>query len=187
MSKISNTTAYPIIIPTADDYVILTDVNDNNATKTATIDSIKGSLTGGEQTITKAFTSAEILTSNTLPIKVLECSVGEFIIVNWALLVLDFNSVAYGTTSNLLVLNNGNDVSGLFVDRAQISWSFTPDYLGSGQDYAALGDITPGALTGKEFPLTGGGNTLYLGTNNVNPTLGNSPITIKIGYNIVTF
>mgnify|MGYP003650140606 CR=1 FL=1 len=182
MSKISNTTAYPIIIPTANDYVILTDVNDNNATKTATIDSIKGSLTGGEQTITKAFTSAEILTSNTLPIKVLSCAVGEFIVVNWALLVLDFNSVAYGAGGFPLLLNNGNDVSSL--NTAQAIFGFAINRLGSAQDYTALGGYNS---DDAKFPLIGGGNTLYLGTQTSNPTLGNSPITIKIGYNIVTF
>jgi hypothetical protein len=185
MSKISNTTAYPIITPTANDYVILTDVNDNNATKTCTVDSLKGSLTGGEQTITKTFTSAEILTSGTLPIKVLECSVGEFIIVNWALLVLDFNSVAYNNASGMLVLNNGNNVSTL--NKAQLGWNWPglPGLTSAG-DYTALAGF-PGGNVEPEFPLTGGGNTLYLGSHAVNPTLGNSPITIKIGYNIATF
>ena len=37
MAKISNTTVYPNILPTANDYVVLTDVDDDNATKTARV------------------------------------------------------------------------------------------------------------------------------------------------------
>ena len=41
MAKISNTTVYPNIIPTGDDYVVLTDTVDNNETKTAKISSLQ--------------------------------------------------------------------------------------------------------------------------------------------------
>ena len=34
MAKISNTTSYPNATPAANDYVIGTDIDDNNATKT---------------------------------------------------------------------------------------------------------------------------------------------------------
>ena len=40
MAKISNTTAYPKILPTPNDFVVLTDVDDKDATKTCTIEGV---------------------------------------------------------------------------------------------------------------------------------------------------
>jgi len=50
MSKISNTTAYPTVTPASNDLVVITDVSDLNATKTATISSLA---LGGPDTILK--------------------------------------------------------------------------------------------------------------------------------------
>ncbi len=48
MSKINNTTAYPTVTPASNDLVVITDVSDSNATKTATVGSISSGSTASE-------------------------------------------------------------------------------------------------------------------------------------------
>ena len=55
MAQISNTTVYPNIVPTSNDFVVLTDVNDNNATKTSTVGSFQEFF--GTKTVSVTLTS----------------------------------------------------------------------------------------------------------------------------------
>ena len=66
MAKIENTTVYPNIIPTANDYVVLTDVNDDNATKTCTLDQIGQYI--GLSVAQVTLTPLQILNSFTNPV-----------------------------------------------------------------------------------------------------------------------
>ena len=63
MAQISNTTVYPSIIPTSRDYFVLTDIEDNNQTKTCFIGDLKTFVGGGAQTLVRTITSAEILSA----------------------------------------------------------------------------------------------------------------------------
>lgn len=67
MSKINNTTAYPTVTPASNDLVVITDVSDSNATKTATVGSISSGSTASEYDsyvalITQAGTAAPVAT-----------------------------------------------------------------------------------------------------------------------------
>ena len=65
MAKISNTTVYPNIVPAAGDYLILTDVNDSDRTKTALVSDFQNFF--GTTSIETTLTSAQILSSFTTP------------------------------------------------------------------------------------------------------------------------
>tara|TARA_R110000823_G_scaffold234254_1_gene360504 strand:- start:1800 stop:2336 length:537 start_codon:yes stop_codon:yes gene_type:complete len=65
MAKISNTTVYPNIVPAAGDYLILTDVNDSDRTKTAMVSDFQNFF--GTTSIETTLTSAQILSSFTTP------------------------------------------------------------------------------------------------------------------------
>ena len=69
MAKISNTTSYPNIIPTANDYVVLTDVNDNNETKTSKVTDFQKFF--GVTTVEATLTSLEILNITTSPVEII--------------------------------------------------------------------------------------------------------------------
>jgi len=51
MAKISDTSSYPSITPSAGDYLVLTDVSDSNSTKTVTMQSIADFIGGGGASI----------------------------------------------------------------------------------------------------------------------------------------
>jgi hypothetical protein len=67
MAKISNTTAYPNITPTANDFVVLTDVSDNDETKTCTLESVGQYL--GTSVAEVTLTPFQILNSFTNPVE----------------------------------------------------------------------------------------------------------------------
>ena len=84
MAKISNTTVYPNIVPTAEDFVVLTDVSDSDATKTCKIETLGQYLgTAIAQVTLKPF---DILNITTNPVTLITApSATEFIIpISWA-------------------------------------------------------------------------------------------------------
>ena len=178
MPRISNTTQYPIINPSGSDYVVLTDVNDNNTTKTATLNSIAG-VTGGIQTFSVTLVPSQIHNLWSDPIELLTCAVGEFIVLRYAIMSLDYNSTPYDWTGQTF-LTNGPVVS--IADSEQLRWMNTStNYIDR--------DLVEQAIRGSldsVFPIPSGGNSLYLLVTNQNPSGGDSPITFSIGYNIVT-
>lgn len=179
MPRISNTTQYPIINPSGSDYVVLTDVNDNNTTKTATLNSIAG-VTGGIQTFSVTLVPSQIHNLWSDPIELLTCAVGEFIVLRYAIMSLDYNSNPYDWTGQTY-LANGPLVS--IADSEQLRWMNTST---NNIDH----DLVEQAITGDldaVFPIASGGNSLYLLVTNENPSGGDSPVTFTIGYNIITF
>ena len=79
MAKINNTSAYPNVIPTADDFVILTDVTDDDKTKTSKVSDFQSFF--GNKTIRKTVTSAQILSCNTNPVTIIPGIVGHYIVL----------------------------------------------------------------------------------------------------------
>lgn len=94
MSKISNTTVYPNIIPQAEDFVILTDVSDSDATKTCTVDGLSEYF--GIKTVEIILKPSDILNIVTTPVVLVTAPApDEFIIpTSWAMQII-FNNVAY--------------------------------------------------------------------------------------------
>ena len=95
MSKISNTTVYPNVLPTANDYVVLTDVTDSDKTKTATVADFQ--LFFGITTLEVTLTSTQLLNSFTNPVTLVPAQGAGTYIIPQGLLVskLNFNTVAY--------------------------------------------------------------------------------------------
>ena len=77
MAKIRNTSVYPNIPPTSGDYFVVTDVTNNDNTKTVTIGALSEFLNGGAESEV-VLSSAEIRNLNTSPIPfpILDFSVG---------------------------------------------------------------------------------------------------------------
>ena len=178
MAKISNTTVYPNIIPTIDDYVVLTDVNDNNKTKTSKASDFQSLF--GTRTVQITLKPSDILNITTNPVTLVTApSVTEFIIpISWAFKMV-FNTVAYDfVPADLIYMTTaGGGPNG---------------FLG----------IT-GGLFNSAFSTVAGGSTVYNGMGQsplsedlilwgVPPgtapaTVGDSEVQLNIQYRIVKF
>jgi len=66
MAKIENKVAYPLVKPQSNDYVVLTDVSDNNATKTCLVGDLFGFF--GWKTFSRTLLASEILAAEATPI-----------------------------------------------------------------------------------------------------------------------
>tara|TARA_R110000744_G_scaffold277501_3_gene389897 strand:+ start:596 stop:1108 length:513 start_codon:yes stop_codon:yes gene_type:complete len=170
MAKISNTTVYPNIIPTANDFVILTDVSDSDATKTCTVNDFQEYF--GTKTLVVTLTPSEILNSFTAPVVLLTCNTGEYIQIINSAFFIDFNTTAYSVSANVYLTNNGDITSTQF---AIIGLTTTVDLAGAVWEQA------------YNYPIAAGGNSITFQSQTGNPTLGDSPITFNILYRITKF
>jgi len=66
MAKIENTVAYPLVKPQANDYVVLTDVSDNNETKTCLVGDLWAFY--GWKYFDRTLTAAEVLGAEAMPV-----------------------------------------------------------------------------------------------------------------------
>ena len=175
MAKISNTTVYPNIIPTANDFVVLTDVSDSDATKTCTVNDLQDYF--GTKTLVTTLTSSQILNLNVTPVVLLTCKVGEYIDVLSTQWILNFNKNAYVGGTTILLSNNGDVLS------------FQSTLAAGAARYNAAVDAAGrlgNAGDNFNYPIAAGGNSLTVQAATA-PTLGDSPITLNIQYRIVTF
>lgn len=177
MAKISNTTVYPNILPTIDDFVILTDVNDNNETKTSKVSDFQSYF--GTRTAQITLTPTQILNITTNPVTLITApSVTEFIIpISWAWKMV-FNTVAYdfsGMGGHLMVTTAGS--SGLYVD-------ITQSLINSAASITAAGGAatsSDNSILSEDLILSGNAPPL------VAATVGDSDIQLNIQYRIVKF
>jgi hypothetical protein len=170
MSKISNTTAYPKILPTANDYVILTDVSDNNETKTATVQDFQAFF--GVSTAEVTLTPFDILNSFTNPVTLIPAQgANKYIVPFGTVIVRDLgNTAAYSFGGNNPQLQYG---STFFCDIPFGIFQSIAPYTG----YALMS--TSGA--GNILP----NKPLLFRTPVANPTLGDSNVVISLQYRIV--
>ena len=180
MAKISNTTVYPSIIPTSRDYFVLTDIEDNNQTKTCFIGDLKTFVGGGAQTLVRTLTSAEILTLNTSPIVLLTTVVGEYIQVISAAFLYNFNTITYTNPNSIMALyvNNGPYYNfametGVITSVSSLAGTFWNDGTATG--------------VGGQYQNAAGGDSLNFRTNSADPTLGDGTLSLNIQYRIVKF
>jgi hypothetical protein len=177
MAKISNTTVYPNIIPTANDYVVLTDVNDNNETKTSTVTNFQKFF--GTQTVEVVLTPSDILNITTNPVTLVTApSVTEFIIpISWAW-KLTFNSVAYDfNPAEFIYITTATGGQNAFLDLPAGLFDLGYDNVAGGStSYNAMG----------QSPLSE--DLILWGTPPTAPaTVGDSEIQLNIQYRIVKF
>ena len=175
MAKISNTTVYPNVIPAADDFVVLTDVNDNDRTKTAKVSDFQSYF--GTSSLEVTITSAQLLTSFTQPVVLLTCGANEFITVLNVVQKYNFvtNPYVFAGGSNMLITNNGSTA----VQHLQ--------YELKSIDGVAVNTVSSSVGPVKTtYPLPGGANSLTFQTNVANPTGGDGTLTLSILYRKVT-
>tara|TARA_R110001606_G_C15370445_1_gene649473 strand:- start:1897 stop:2406 length:510 start_codon:yes stop_codon:yes gene_type:complete len=167
MAKINNTTVYPNVTPTQDDFVILTDVSDSDATKTCTVNDFQGFF--GTHTLVKTLTTAELLNSFVTPIILVPAQGANKVIVPYGTVVYksDFNTQAFNFTNATLQY-----------DSVELNTVGTA-ILNTGSDYVGLSNITPGAAS-----VAGNNNLLFKATTG-NPTQGDGTLTINLQYRIV--
>ncbi len=171
MAKISNTTVYPNVIPAADDFVILTDVNDNDKTKTAKVSDFQSYF--GTSSLEVTITSAQLLTSFTQPVVLLTCGANEFITVLNVVQKYNFGTTPYvfAVGSNMLITNNGSTATpNLQYELRSI------DGLAVNEVASAVGPVK------TVFPLPGGSNSLTFQSAVADPTGGDGTLTLSILY-----
>lgn len=175
MAKISNTTVYPNVIPAADDFVVLTDVNDNDRTKTAKVSDFQSYF--GTSSLEVTITSAQLLTSFTQPVVLLTCGANEFITVLNVVQKYNFVTTPYvfAGGSNMLITNNGS----IATPNAQYELR-SIDGLGVNEVASAVGPVK------TVYPLPGGANSLTFQSSVANPTGGDGTLTLSILYRKVT-
>jgi hypothetical protein len=112
MSKINNTTAYPTVTPASNDLVVITDVSDSNATKTATVGSISSGSTASEYDsyvalITQAGTAAPVATvlSNNLTATLTWARTGV------GVYTLTANAATFTANKTIVFLNAGSGIT----------------------------------------------------------------------------
>lgn len=177
MAKISNTTSYPNIIPTLDDYVVLTDVNDNNATKTSKASDFQSLF--GTRTTQITLTPSDILNITTNPVTLITApSVTEFIIpISWAW-KLTFNSVAYDFTvpDNFYITTAGGGVNSFLTVQGGLFNSAASNVAGGSMKQNVIGQsvLSEDLILWPQPAATA-------------PTQGDSDVQLNIQYRIVKF
>ena len=167
MAKISNTTAYPNVTPTANDFVILTDVSDSDATKTCTVNDFQGFF--GTHTLVKTLTTPELLTSFTTPIILLPAQGANKIIV-------PYGPIVYKTTFNTQAFNFTNAT--LDYDSVTLNTVGTA-ILNAGADYIGVNSASSYSAS---YAVN---NNLLFKASTGNPTQGDGTLTINLQYRIV--
>jgi len=174
MSKISNTTAYPTVTPAAGDLLVITDVSDSNATKTATVSSFTSSVLG-LQTQEITLTPAQLLSlDGGGTIELIEApGAGKVIVPISFACFLDFNTIAYDLSSDINIKSGTTGGSFGAVDA---------DELNSSSDVYFTVTLSP--YPGATLEVNGALNIVAT-TQTI--TQGDSPLTLSITYRIVDF
>ena len=173
MSKISNTTVYPNILPTANDYVVLTDVEDNNETKTARVQDFQAYF--GVSTAEVTLTPTQILNSFTNPVTLIPAQGTNKYIVPFGMAIIrniGDGVAAYSFGGNIPQLQYDNT---FFAEIPFQIFQTSGAYTG----YALIGNNITGAaniLANRE---------LLFSTPVANPTLGDCRVVISLQYRIV--
>jgi len=175
MAKISNTTVYPQILPTPNDYVILTDVDDKDATKTCTIGAVGQAL--GISVAQVTMTPFQILNSFSNPIELVpKQGLNKYIIPFGIPIVRNLADDAVPLAYSFGGANPRIRYDSTFF--AEIPFGI----FAQAAPYTGYGQMT--------YPFAGSGNLndnqpLLFMANGANPTLGNSNVVISIQYRIV--
>jgi hypothetical protein len=177
MAKISNTTVYPNIVPAAGDYLILTDVNDSDRTKTAMVSDFQNFF--GTTSIETTLTSAQILSSFTTPAILIPRVTGYHIQPISVLVKYTFNTTGYAAPNDFVIglgrVTNPNLFSGI-----------PSGYMNAKvADYAFALPTTYATNFGNTYSTAIGGDNLLFACGTANPTLGDGTLTFDIMYRLV--
>lgn len=174
MAKINNTSAYPNVIPTADDFVILTDVTDDDRTKTSKVSDFQSFF--GNKTIKKTVTSAQILSCNTNPVTIIPGIVGHYIVPISVLFKFNFVSAAYVGANDYYIDLGANS--------AGSRWCIAPAINGVLGTQAYVNGSFSGLITNN--PKVALNSDILFTNATANPTVGDGTLDIQILYRIVS-
>lgn len=197
MAKIENKVAYPLVKPQSNDYVVLTDVSDNNATKTCLVGDLFNFF--GWKTFSRTLLASEILAAEATPIILIPAQgpgvivmpeIGQLVamtITQTAVPPVQFNcanqawiktplTAPYGST-NIYALDQDN------VNNAQPGYPSNTVYGsrtntggGAPDDNTYGGTMSPMVNQPIIFTFDAGDG----------PTLGNGAITVTFRYRVLT-
>ncbi len=184
MSKISNTGSYPIVTPSSDDLIVITDKSDNDATKNITVASITGTtpIPAGEirsETVTVSAADMLSLNGGGLINLVSAKSANELIQPLSIIYYKDFQGTPYDFNQNL----------GISISTKQGYGELVSGFLNDIKPDVYIGVVQNGGYPGGIFYNTvvpNGGNIQIDADNSVTVTQGNSPITFYIMYRAIT-
>ena len=177
MAKIENTTAYPNIIPTANDYVILTDVKDNNATKTSKVADFQKFF--GVSTLEATIPASEILGLFSNPKVLLTSSAGEYIQPLNAVIKYVYKTSSF-TFANQLYVSLGPLA-------ANVRFSIPASSLFNGVQNVTAWFLEPASA--YEYANPAGGDSLILKAAGLDPTgaTAEGHFVVNIQYRIIKF
>jgi len=174
MAKINNTSAYPNVIPTADDFVILTDVTDDDRTKTSKVSDFQSFF--GNKTIKKTVTSAQILSCNTNPVTIIPGIVGHYIVPISILFQYNHVSASYVGVNDYYI--------DLGANLSSSRWCIAPAINGVGNTQAYVNGSFSGLIVNN--PKIGLNSDILFTNGTANPTVGDGTLDIQILYRIVS-
>ncbi len=194
MSKINNTTAYPTVTPSSNDLVVITDVSDSNATKTATVGSIS-STSAGFTTGSKTLTPTEVLSLNTAgtAVELIPApGAGKILVVDSFVYKLTFNTTAYNFTNGTGGQDNSLVVGLLVRDNAAIAGQKWQNGVGRDDLNYTQTFTSGGIFSGLSFATSPGGslpeNTAFsIATryDNTTVTQGDSNVIFSFVYRTI--
>lgn len=176
MAQISNTTVYPNIVPTSNDFVVLTDVNDNNATKTSTVGSFQELF--GTKTVSVTLTSSQVLNLFTQPAVLITGVAGFHILPVSVLVKYSYGTSPYSFGGNVNILLGAGD--------PVFNSSSVTDNFNLTQGYSTASVPHPITLgNGSKYTTVAGGDNILAKALVSNPTGGDGTITVDIMYRLI--
>lgn len=176
MAKIENTVVYPLVKPQANDYIVLTDVSDNNATKTCKIGDLISF--NGWTVFQRTLTAAELKNSLTNPVVLIPAQGANTIIMP-----MGYNCL-FKKNPNTTPFNFGSDP---VITTSPGPSGITPVYtLSSTLLNTAFTEIfsTSSFNTQEWLPYV---NSPIIFYTLLPPTVGDGSLTINFQYRTITF
>ena len=176
MARIENTTVYPIkAIPSVNDYFIITDVADNNATKNCKISSVSSSINIFEVEVTVPTPNMQNIATSMFTL--IPAVSGKYIVPMSIVAKLDFGTAAYnfGGSDNIWITTASAGGNGY----ASILGSFLNSPTDNTTAGTGSGMANGGFLPNENLVLWGAGAF-------ANPTLGDGTLKINIQYRLVS-
>ena len=175
MAQISNTTVYPNIVPTSNDFVVLTDVNDNNATKTSTVGSFQELF--GTKTVSVTLTSSQVLNLFTQPAVLITGVAGFHILPVSVLVKYSYGTSPYSFGGNVNILLGAGDPV------------FNSSSVTQGNNfnlsYSTASVPWPITSSLSQYTTVAGGDNILAKALMANPTGGDGTITVDIMYRLI--
>ena len=176
MAKISNTTVYPNIVPAAGDYLILTDVNDSDRTKTAMVSDFQNFF--GTTSIATTLTSAQILSSFSTPAILIPGVAGYHIVPVSILVKSTFGTAAYSFSGDVAI------TLGSYSPVYTTVYTVNEANLIQASSKTSM-PIPASSANASEYTTHLGGDNLLAVALVGAPTLGDGTITFDIMYRLV--